>query len=123
MPLQPSNVAPASLAQRLVQDAASTQKPTFLVVYASLTKGRSWCGDCRKAEPFLEKKFAEKDAEVVYAGEPQEWRKPDNPWRQAPFNVTNLPTLLKVTANGKWHKLVEADVYNQRKLDDFVDWK
>jgi hypothetical protein len=31
---------------------------------------------------------------------PFRWRKADNPWRQAPFSVTNLPTIIKVTADG-----------------------
>jgi hypothetical protein len=31
---------------------------------------------------------------------PFRWRKVDNPWRQAPFSVTNLPTIIKVTADG-----------------------
>jgi hypothetical protein len=28
------------------------------------------------------------------------WRKPVNVWRQAPFFVTALPTIIKVTADG-----------------------
>ncbi|KAJ0148858.1 hypothetical protein CTA2_627, partial [Colletotrichum tanaceti] len=47
------------------------------------------------------------------------WRTKENPWRQAPFNVTNLPTLIKVSGE-KWEQLVEADVYDQKKLDAFV---
>ncbi|EXJ87076.1 hypothetical protein A1O3_04034 [Capronia epimyces CBS 606.96] len=104
MPLQPTTLTPAALARSLADQAASSEshEPAFLVVYAGLTNGRSWCGDCRQAEPFLNKKFAdpERNATVVYAGSPQEWRSPDSPWRQPPFNVTNLPTLLKVTSNG-----------------------
>ncbi|EFX06600.1 duf953 domain containing protein [Grosmannia clavigera kw1407] len=121
MPLQNSVLSPAALAQQLVKDAKAGSTPAYLVVYAGLINGRSWCGDCRTAEPYLERKFAQKDAQVVYAGDPQKWRRTDNPFRQGPFNVTNLPTLLKVTSDGQWHKLVEADVYDQAKLDAFVD--
>jgi hypothetical protein len=55
-------------------NAASSSKPAFLVVYASLTGNRSWCGDCRAAEPFVNKKFGvtEDVAKVVYAGQPAE---------------------------------------------------
>jgi len=119
MPLKVSTESPAAIAAEL--SASSESKPAFLVVYASLTNGRSWCGDCREAEPFVNAKFAGAPdvVTVVYAGQRDEWRKKENLWRQPPFEVTNLPTLFKVT-NNKWEKLVEADVYNQKKLDAFV---
>ncbi|KAL1621112.1 hypothetical protein SLS56_009317 [Neofusicoccum ribis] len=122
MPLTISRAAASSLAKTLESEAKSTGKNSFLVVYASLINGTSWCGDCRSAEPVLEKKFRgeEEAATVVYAGDKLEWRKPENPWRKAPFSVTNLPTLIKITPDGKWEKLVEVDVYNQKKLDAFV---
>jgi len=121
MPLKVSAESPAAVASWLTS-TATPSKPSFLVVYASLTNGRSWCGDCRSAEPFVNSKFASggDEVKVIYAGQPAEWRKSDNPWRQAPFSVTNLPTLIKVTSEGVWEKLVEGDVYNQRKLDAFV---
>jgi thiol-disulfide isomerase/thioredoxin len=77
MPLQTVQATKASapaLATSLQSTAASSSKPQFLVVYASLTGGRSWCGDCRAAEPYLNKKFGvtEDVAKVVYAGQPAE---------------------------------------------------
>ncbi|KAF8847756.1 hypothetical protein BDZ45DRAFT_606958 [Acephala macrosclerotiorum] len=121
MPLKVTTETPSAVAEWL-KSTATPSKPSFLVVYASLTNGRSWCGDCRNAESFVDSKFASgvDEVKVVYAGQRDEWRKADNPWRQAPFSVTNLPTLLKVTSDGKWERLVEGDVYNQRKLDTFV---
>ncbi|KAF4785958.1 hypothetical protein HER10_EVM0011892 [Colletotrichum scovillei] len=113
---------PASAVAAALVAEASESKPAFLVVYASHRNGRSWCGDCTAAEPYIEKKFGggEQTVRVVYAGLPDEWRTKENPWRQAPFNVTNLPTLIKVSGDKKWEKLVEADVYDQKKLDAFV---
>jgi hypothetical protein len=72
MPLQISSETPENLAKAL--DASPT-KPTYLVVYASLTDGRSWCGDCRNAEPFVNAKFGEsgETAKVVYAGQRHEY--------------------------------------------------
>jgi hypothetical protein len=74
MPLQQTREAPTSLATSLPSAASTSQKASFLVVYASLTGNRSWCGDCRAAEPFLNKKFgvSEDVAKVVYAGQPAE---------------------------------------------------
>ncbi|TVY55003.1 Thioredoxin-like protein Clot [Lachnellula cervina] len=98
MPLHVSTESPSAIAQSL---ESSSSKPSFLVVYASHVDGKSWCGDCRDAEPLVDAKFADRayDVKVVYAGLKDEWRKADNPWKQAPFSVTNLPTLIKVTGN------------------------
>ncbi|KAK0121815.1 hypothetical protein ONS95_010098 [Cadophora gregata] len=121
MPLKVSSESPSELEASL-KATATTSKPAFFIVYASLVNGKSWCGDCRDAESFVNSKFAsgEDVVKVVYAGQRDEWRKQDNPWRADPFKITNLPTLVKVTADGNVEKLVEADVYNQRKLDAFV---
>ncbi|KAH7348507.1 hypothetical protein BKA65DRAFT_427537 [Rhexocercosporidium sp. MPI-PUGE-AT-0058] len=121
MPLKVSSESPSELAASL-KASATASKPSFVVVYASLMNGKSWCGDCRDAESFVNSKFAsgEDVVKVVYAGQRDEWRKQDNPWKAAPFKITNLPTLVKFTAEGEFEKLVEEDVYNQRKLDAFV---
>jgi hypothetical protein len=51
---------------------SSHETPVFLIVYASPRAGDSlmWCGDCRRAEPFINKKFGERQEQVmmVYAG-------------------------------------------------------
>jgi thiol-disulfide isomerase/thioredoxin len=71
MPLQVATESLSAIAQALTSEASASQ-PAFLVVYASLTTGgRSWCGDCRKAEPLVEKIFASKPhtVRVAYAGQ------------------------------------------------------
>jgi hypothetical protein len=73
MPLQVSTESPAAIAEGL---RSSGSKPSFLVVYASLREdGKSWCGDCRDAEPLVTAKFADKAAlvKVVYAGQKPEY--------------------------------------------------
>ncbi|PBP15698.1 hypothetical protein BUE80_DR013420 [Diplocarpon rosae] len=122
MPLQVSS-EPASAVEAWLESSATASKPSFLVVYASLgADDQSWCGDCRDAEPFVNSKFAESKevVKIVYAGQRDEWRSAENQWRRAPFSITNLPTLVKVAGDGKWERLVEADVANQKKLDAFV---
>ncbi|CZT07309.1 hypothetical protein WAI453_013000 [Rhynchosporium graminicola] len=122
MPLEISTESPSELLASLKASATSSSKPSFAIIYASLTDGRSWCGDCRDAEPFVDRKFAEGEeaVKVVYAGQRDEWRKQDNPWKAAPFEIEALPTLVKYTVEGNVEKLVEAEVYDQRKLDGFV---
>lgn len=62
---------PKAVADQLAAQAASSQSPQFLMVYASIIDGHSWCGDCRRAEPLIEKKFPKDEPTrltVVYAG-------------------------------------------------------
>ena len=67
------------------------------------------------------------------------WKDLSNVFRQDPFRVTNLPTIIKITGDRvslgyslrfvilktneriqKWARLVEADVNDQKKLVAFV---
>ncbi|RFU24550.1 hypothetical protein B7463_g11782, partial [Scytalidium lignicola] len=115
-----STELPAEIAEFL---ESSPKKPVYVVVYSSVTGGSFWCGDCRRAEAFVNAKFANAAPEtvkVVHAGQRDEWRAKDNAWRQKPFSVTAIPTIIKATGKGNLERLVEADVYDQAKLDAFV---
>jgi hypothetical protein len=72
MPLKVTSESPSEVEAFL----KSTAKPSFLVVYASLdSTGKSWCGDCRVAESFVNRKFADREPDVVrivYAGQRDE---------------------------------------------------
>lgn len=112
---------PKAVADGVRAQAVTTQTPQFLMVSASIVNGQSWCGDCRKAEPLIQKKFPADEAMRLtnqYAGDRETWRNPDNTWRK--FGVTALPTLFKVTPDGTWSKLVEGEVYDEEKLNKFV---
>lgn len=70
--LKMSSTKPQAVADAIAARAAASQTPQFLVVYASIVNGKSWCGDCIAAEPLLNKKFAGEEAErltVHYAGD------------------------------------------------------
>ncbi|KAF3765578.1 hypothetical protein M406DRAFT_105884 [Cryphonectria parasitica EP155] len=113
---------PQSIADAAASQAAASKIPQFLIIYANIVDGKSWCGDCRVAEPLVNKKFPQggpKRLGIYYAGDRETWRKSDNPWRK--FGVPALPTLYKVTPDGTWSKLVEAEVYDEKKLNEFVD--
>jgi hypothetical protein len=74
MSLQISNDSPTALEEFL---KSTDSKPRFLVVYASPrpADGLMWCGDCRRAEPMITKKFTgrEEYVKVVYAGSQVEY--------------------------------------------------
>jgi hypothetical protein len=74
MSLQVSKDSPDAI-KAFLEVANGTSK--YLVVYASPrpTDGLSWCGDCRRAEPFINKKFSAhpEQVKVVYAGSEAEY--------------------------------------------------
>jgi hypothetical protein len=129
MPLKFSTESLEDVAKNL---SLASVKPAYLVVYASAVEGRMWCSDCRDAESFVNAKFGDsgKTATAVYAGlkpewvfailfvvfwpdEMNRWKSPDNVWKQEPFLVTALPTIIKVKADGvssrKNHRVIRAD--------------
>lgn len=52
-----ASTGPKAVADGIFAQAATTQTPQFLMVAASIVNGQSWCGDCRRAEPLIAKKF------------------------------------------------------------------
>ncbi|GFP59832.1 hypothetical protein ACSS6W_005030 [Trichoderma asperelloides] len=77
----------------------------YVVYFASPENGQSsWCPDCRNALPALQNVFGAESAPsayVIQAGTRAEWRgNPNNKWRSPPYNVTCLPTIVRVE-NGK----------------------
>lgn len=63
---------PQGISDSLAAKAATTQTPQFLMIYASIVDGLSWCGDCRRAEPLIEEKFPQGDESpltIHYAGD------------------------------------------------------
>ncbi|KAH6676309.1 hypothetical protein B0J14DRAFT_352013 [Halenospora varia] len=121
MGLEVLNDPPLAIAALL----KSAPKPAYLIVLSSFAEnGSYWCSDCRTADPYIREKFDNEEgfAKVVYAGSKAEWRDLGNPWRQAPFSVTHLPTIIKITEDKRtFERLIEDECYNQQILDAFVD--
>lgn len=73
----------------------------YVVYFASPENGQSsWCPDCRNALPALKSVFGAESAPsayVIQAGTRAEWRgNPNNKWRNAPYNIDCLPTIVRV---------------------------
>lgn len=68
-----SSTDPIVVADAVAAQAAATKVPQFLIIYASIVDGKSWCGDCRASEPIINSKFPKDDPErpltVHYAGD------------------------------------------------------
>lgn len=56
-----SSTDPQAIAHDLAARAAAAKVPQFLIIYASVVDGKSWCGDCRAAEPLINRRFAKDD--------------------------------------------------------------
>ncbi|VDL63057.1 unnamed protein product [Hymenolepis diminuta] len=89
-------------------------KRCFLYFIASPDEtGESWCPDCSKAKPFVERalKHLPKDAVfiTVHTGSKSVWKDQANEFRNEPkLNVNNVPTLMEY---GKSNRLVESQLY------------
>ena len=77
----------------------TTTDDTHYVVYFASGEP-SWCPDCRNALPALNAVFGDASAptaHLVMAGTREEWKgNPNNKYRQAPYNIDCLPTVVKV---------------------------
>ncbi|KAF7874205.1 hypothetical protein EAF04_002877 [Stromatinia cepivora] len=114
----------------LQKSLGEATKPQYVIVFASLKPetNESWCGDCRRAEGPLSQKLdkaaKEERVKLVYGGSQAEWRDlspgKKSPWREEPWGIDRLPTVVKITGE-KWEKLIEEDCYDEKKLSAFVE--
>jgi hypothetical protein len=82
-------------------EAPPTSTDTHYVVYfASPDNGQSsWCPDCRSALPALQNVFGADSAPSAYVVQVTraEWKgNPSHKWRQQPFNIDGVPTIVRV---------------------------
>ncbi|KAG0212657.1 Thioredoxin domain-containing protein 17 [Mortierella sp. GBA30] len=95
----------------------------FVYFYASIdpATGKSWCPDCVRAGPIVEKQFSELDSVVlvdVPVGDRPTWKDPNHPYRHdTVIKITAVPTLVHWASKSK---LVENDCEDLAKLEHFV---
>lgn len=94
----------------------------FVIFYSSVVDGKLWCPDCRDVDPLVNEIFSPEDgppALVVYVGNRQQWKTPDNIWRQEPWNVTGVPSIVQIKDGKPAARLVEDEIVESR-LKAFV---
>ena len=91
----------------------------FLLFYASLIKGKSWCPDCIAADPIIDRNMKYLNLNdnndtfiTVYVGDRATWKDSNHILRHdSRFNVTGVPTIL-LYDNNKKQRLVELECHN-----------
>ncbi|KAG9245075.1 hypothetical protein BJ878DRAFT_503142 [Calycina marina] len=133
MPIEISTASPSSLASAIRSPSSlentdptdpTDPQPQYIIFLASLLNRTSWCPDCRVVEPLIDRYFqgngeAVRNARVIYVGDRATWKDPTNKWRQEPFYISGVPTILKVVGE-KWERLYDDDVVNEAKLKAFL---
>lgn len=60
-------------------------------------------------------------SEIIYVGDKPTWKDPKNEYRQAPWNVTGVPTVLKYDETEKVvGKVEDDDILNEEVMAQFL---
>ncbi|GBG85501.1 hypothetical protein CBR_g40140 [Chara braunii] len=104
--------------------------PNVYVVFLAdkdRSTGQSWCPDCRKAEPVIDKCFAEAAAEKervlvrCYVGDGPTWRNPQHPFRtDSRLKLTGVPTLVRWEKGAVVRSLGDVDSANRKLVLDLI---
>ncbi|CAA7264838.1 unnamed protein product [Cyclocybe aegerita] len=89
-----------------------------IIFYSSVVDGQLWCPDCRAVESLVKEVFSADDADglVVYVGERSQWKNPANIYRQDPWKITGVPTIVKLKDGKEVGRLVdEKEILNDLK--------
>lgn len=84
----------------------------FLIFYSSRVNGQLWCPDCVAVDRTIQDTFRPQDgpsAVIVYVGQKPEWKTPSNIFRGEPWQVTSVPTVIKVK-NSKVAGRLDSDI-------------
>ena len=120
------------------------QEYTYKIFYSSRdASGRMWCGDCRAVESKVASTFTgareclcvlllgnvsppsvpltNAETSIIYVGQQAEWNSPSNMYRLAPWYLTSVPTILKVSEDGRIvARIEERDVLVDSKMEGFL---
>ncbi|GAA5869026.1 hypothetical protein JCM3774_002452 [Rhodotorula dairenensis] len=109
---------------------ATADKPHFLVFFASIDEhtGKPWCPDCSEVQQEVERLVPEQNSTLVFVGDRTEWKKPDNAFRQKPFNISKIPTIIRVQGGAdnvaasldSAPRLIESELRDRSKFEEFV---
>jgi len=113
---------------RDIYDAASLSNATerFLVFFSSRLPESDllWCPDCVAVEHLIRNTFDSENglsAALVYVGQKSEWKTHDNVFRNEPWKVTAIPTIIKLNEAGEEiGRLVDGQNSIPEELSSFI---
>ncbi|KAH9816148.1 hypothetical protein DFH28DRAFT_1125587 [Melampsora americana] len=124
--------------KQLINHLNSIKSNHFIIFYSShnSNNGQMWCKDCVRFQEnlidfFKNEKYQTLQDQLiyVYVGEQDQWRSSDNVYKQSPWSITKLPTILKISPDEKpLHervspfdsRLVEDEANDQEKLLNYL---
>jgi len=109
---------------RVLDESSSLEEvpEKYLIFYSTVVDGVLWCNDCRNADPIIRKVFGPDDGPeglIIYVGDKVRWRAQVNPFRQEPWDVASIPTIIKRQNSKEIARLVEDEISEER-LPAFV---
>jgi len=99
----------------------TTVPERFIIFYSSIVDGQMWCPDCRVVDNLVKETFSADAPEglIVYVGDRTQWKSPTNVYRQKPWNITNVPTIVRLK-DGKEDGRLADDAQILSGLAEFV---
>ncbi|KAF8971733.1 hypothetical protein BDZ97DRAFT_1141472 [Flammula alnicola] len=95
----------------------------YIIFYSSIVHGEMWCPDCRAVEQLVKETFSNEDSGpeglIVYVGDRTQWKTPSNIYRQEPWHISSVPTIVKLIDGKEVSRLVD-DAAILKELATFV---
>ncbi|KIK87035.1 hypothetical protein PAXRUDRAFT_691165 [Paxillus rubicundulus Ve08.2h10] len=110
----------------LDMESPRSRKEEILIFFSSRVAETNllWCPDCVAVEKLIVDTFNLEQgpsAVLVYVGQRSEWKSPDNIFRKEPWNVTSIPTIIKLNNAGQeTGRLVDGQNLVSEELSSFL---
>jgi len=108
---------PITIADSFTDPASLKQVPQkYLIFYSNIVGSKMWCPDCLAIDDLVQQTFSPEDAPsalIVYVGDKPEWKSPTNVFRGAPWNVSSIPTIIKLQNSEEAGRLVESEIQKE----------
>ncbi|KIJ66206.1 hypothetical protein HYDPIDRAFT_109190 [Hydnomerulius pinastri MD-312] len=101
-------------------------KERILIFFSSRIPetGALWCPDCVAVENLINNTFGSEQspsAVLVYVGQKPEWKTPDNVFRKEPWNLTAIPTIIRLDEAGEEiGRLVDGQNSISEEVSSFI---
>ncbi|KAF9425448.1 hypothetical protein BGZ94_007518 [Podila epigama] len=106
---------------------ANTDKKIYAYFFGQHTKetGKSWCPDCVRSDPIIERRFAEAGDNVVLVkvdvGDRPTWKDPAHHLRHnKDTRLVGIPTLIRWNYSNQEHRIEDETIEQENVLNEFL---